>query len=148
MLPGMDGVIINVSIGSPDLSAATSVRDAIQYGGAGSSAILSLTSDGEIHGDTAEDGDYLLGDWLFPKSGMEQFSARWTNTDGTLDFGTAGSWEALTSTRSYGVSSSGGAGNVVCTGTLEIARTDNTAAILATKAGINLRAHSSSGAIP
>lgn len=46
---------------------------------------------------------------------------RWTNTVGSLSSGTAGSWLALSSSRSFGVSYTGVNGSKSCTGFVEIA---------------------------
>lgn len=63
------------------------------------------------------------GSWRSPnETGIGSgFWIRWTNTSGTLSSGTAGSWLALSSSRSFGVLFTGTNGTKTCTGTVEIA---------------------------
>lgn len=92
---------------------------------------------GDTAGGTATDG----GSWLSPKQGMSRFSCRVTATAGSLDIGTSGVWQDLGSNRTFGVTDNVvGGGAKSATVTLEIARTADTATVLATKTGIVLTA--------
>jgi len=94
-------------------------------------ASIQLESDGDIFAlGIINGGDQ--GDWITPRSAAGgNYEARWTNTSGTLSSGTAGSWQALSSTRTWAVSQSG-VGSKTCTGDLEIRRTADTV-VVATK---------------
>ena len=77
-----------------------------------------LTSAGDIEtaGGTYADG----GDWLLPKSGMALYEVKATLNSGALTTGTTGSWLALSSTRTWTVSTALGAAQAVLT--IEIRR--------------------------
>jgi hypothetical protein len=145
MLPGtMPILAADTMVGVPQLTAAASLSDEIQYNSAASVAQITLDAFGEIMSYTSALGSYDSGDWLDPKTGMSQFSSRWTNTSGAITIGTAAIWESLASPRTYGISIDSGLGAATCTGTLEIARTDDAAkTVLATKSGIALHVYSS-----
>ena len=88
-----------------------------------STADIELQSDGDIVGEGTQFGGGALGEWITPRSAAGgNYEARWTNTSGTLSSGTAGTWQALSTTRNYSVSQTG-VGFKTCTGTLEIRRT-------------------------
>ncbi len=98
-----------------------------------SSATVTIASTGDWSQTTSGESSYnYTGYWISPLVNMSLYSCRWTNTSGTLTFGTAGSWQALTSSRLFSVSRST-VGTKSCTGTLEIALTANTSSILASK---------------
>lgn len=94
----------------------------------------SLLSDGTWQQSSSGENAYgYSGFWITPATNMALYSARWTNTSGTLSSGTAGSWLALSTSRVWYVERSGINGTKSCTGTLDIALTSNTSVILATK---------------
>lgn len=146
MIPGL-GAMVALSaavVGVPTLSSmSAAITDDTQYNSAQSIAQFTVSSLGDLINETVSVGAYDNGDWLDPKSGMGEFSVKWTDTSGTIDIGTASSWLALTSSRTFGVSIDSGSGTKTATGTLEIARTDNTGVVLASKSGIVLTARSS-----
>lgn len=145
LLPGMAPIMLvgGLMVGVPTLAAAGSLSDDTQYNSATSLAQITISAAGDIVNETTALGSYDNGDWLAPQSGMEEFSVRWTNTSGTINVGTAASWQALTASRTFGCTIGSGSGTKTATGTLEIARTDATGTVLATKTGIVLTARSS-----
>jgi hypothetical protein len=60
------------------------------------------------------------GTWIDGVNPASAYEARWTNTSGTLSYGTADTWLALSTTRSWGVQKSSPVGIKSCSGTLEI----------------------------
>lgn len=144
MVPGLGAVMAGLNVvGVPSLTAAPAGLDDLQYDSGTSLVQITIAAIGDIIAETTAVGSYDNGDWLDPKSGMGEFSVRWTNTSGTINVGTAGSWQALTANRTFGCTIGSGSGTKSATGTLEIARTDNTGVVLASKTGIVLIARSS-----
>jgi hypothetical protein len=71
--------------------------------------------------------------WLTGTGTGADYWVRWTNTSGSLTTGTAGTWQQLSGTRTFGVTRTlNTAGSVVCTGTVEIATDSGGANIVAT----------------
>jgi hypothetical protein len=144
MVPGLVPAMMLAGVaGIPTLTAISNVTDEIQYNSQTSLAQITIASIGDIINETTSLGSYDNGDWIDPKQGMDQFSVRWTDGTGTINVGTAGAWQALTSSRTFGCTIGGGGGSKTAIGTLEIARTDDTTTVLATKANITIRATSS-----
>lgn len=76
-----------------------------------------LQNDGDVS--TANAGD--IGDWIAPKSAAgADYEARATVLTGALTTGTTGSWLALSTTREWSVTQSGGAGTTECVLLIEI----------------------------
>lgn len=101
------------------LLAATDASDQQSFPSS-ATASIELQNDGDIvgAGNLAGGGDQ--GDWIAPRSAAGgNYEARWTNTSGTLSSGTAGTWQALSTTRQWAVSQTG-VGTKTCTGTLEV----------------------------
>jgi hypothetical protein len=104
------------------LASAGDVTDQ-EFFPSSSTAYIELQNDGDIFGFGSIQGSGDQGDWITPRSAAGgNYEARWTNTSGTLSSGTAGTWEALSTTRQWAVSRVG-VGSKTCTGTLEIRRT-------------------------
>ncbi len=112
--------------------------------GAPQSTTLVVAANGDCnsnYGDGAGGTATDSGSWLSPKVGMGRFSCRVTATAGTLDIGTSGVWQDMSVNRTFGVTDGAvGGGAKSATVTLEIARTADTATVLATKTGIVLSA--------
>ena len=112
--------------------------------GAPQSTTLVVKADGSTevnYGDGAGGTATDIASWLSPKVGMGRFSCRVTATAGTLDIGTSGVWQDMSVDRTFGVTDNVvGGGAKSATVTLEIARTADTATVLATKTGIVLSA--------
>lgn len=71
--------------------------------GATAEAYYTLASDGKIYSVENTDPAVELGSWVVPNSSASNYEVFATVTSGTLDFGTSGSWLALSSTRTWGV---------------------------------------------
>jgi hypothetical protein len=88
---------------------------------AGSSAELTVDSDGNVYELTASGGSAAqidsATDWLRPAIGMSNYYVRATINSGSLAAGTTGSWLQLNSDRTWAVSGSGAGADL----TIEIA---------------------------
>lgn len=128
--------------GTPDISTLSGASGSNP--GAPQSTTLIVRTDGTLsvtYGDTAGGTNSDDYDWLSPKSGMSRFSVRWTNTAGAITIGTAGTWQDMSTSRSFGITDAVvGGGAASATGTLEIALTSDTGTVLASKSGIVLSA--------
>jgi len=109
--------------------ALTNTTVTTNRAGAASTATYTLESDGDImrsngSGLSMTDG----GDWITPKSAAgAAYECYATVTSGALSTGTAGSWLALGSNRSWTRGSGGPPGIQVCVFTLEVREVANTA---------------------
>jgi hypothetical protein len=93
-------------------------------------ALVRLTSGGII--ETVENGSVTnIGDWIDPKVNMALYEVRVTPTSGTLSSGNVNVWEALTSTRSWGVVQAA-VGSKVFTGTVEVRRASDSVVVATT----------------
>jgi hypothetical protein len=68
---------------------------------AAATANYTLAADGDIDRTTGDNNLSDQGDWITPKVNMADYECRATVTSGSLSSGTAGSWLALTSSRSW-----------------------------------------------
>ena len=87
--------------------------------GGPSSAAIDLTSAGLAQANRSPGGTTSFAPEWLPSGTASDFESRWTNVSGVIDIGTAGVWQNLGTTRSYGVSR-GSLGTTSCQGTLEI----------------------------
>jgi len=77
--------------------------------------------------------------WMSGGSGASYW-VRWTNTTGTLTTGTAGTWQQLSTARTFGVTfTTNAAGSKPCVGTVDIATDSGGVTIVAT-GSIDLKA--------
>jgi hypothetical protein len=65
------------------------------------SSTYQLTSAGVINSITNSSGTASLGNWVVPGTSASNYEALVTVTSGTLTTGTAGTWQALSTTRSW-----------------------------------------------
>ena len=127
--------------GTPDVSSVSG--NSGTNTGAPQSTTLVIKANGDVevnYGDGAGGTATDIASWLSPKVGMGRFSCRVTATAGTLDIGTSGVWQDMSVDRTFGVTDNVVGGAKSATVTLEIARTADTATVLATKTGIDLTA--------
>lgn len=93
-------------------------------------ATYTLESDGDVITTTTDFGSFDQGDWITPKAAApSDYQVRATVTSGDLSSGTAGSWLALTSNRSWSRSRAT-EGSDTCVLTIEIRK--GTGSVLAT----------------
>lgn len=105
--------------------------------GGPSSADIELTSAGVAQSNRSPGGTTSFAPEWMPSGTAPDFEARWTNVSGAITTGTAGVWQNLGTSRSYGVSR-GSLGTTSCQGTLEIRRAST--GIVQATATINLSA--------
>lgn len=87
----------------------------------GSTCSIEFRADGSVFV-TDLSGASVRYQWKTGGGGSGEYRIRWTNVTGTLSFGTAGAWQTLDTTRTYGVQFIG-TGIKSCTGTVEIQST-------------------------
>jgi len=100
--------------------------------GSSTTATLRLDADGDIMGSNGAGTSVTSdrGDWINPKSAAGgAYECRVTVTSGTLTSGTSGSWQALSSDRSWAVTQAS-IGNKTCVFTLEIREVANTSNVV------------------
>jgi hypothetical protein len=74
------------------------------------SATYQLASTGIVNEITNAGGTVALGNWVVPNSSASKYEVFATLNSGSLTSGTTGSWEALSSSRSWVRNRSGGSG--------------------------------------
>jgi hypothetical protein len=122
----MTGIVMGamgaVGASAPGTVTLGSSYNIVSTGSGVQSASFTLESDGDIISATTPGGSVDEGDWLNPKaSAPSLYEVRATVTSGSLSSGTAGSWLALTSNRTWTrLDSSAGDGANVCVLTIEI----------------------------
>jgi len=84
----------------------------------GSTCSIEFRADGTVVV-TDSAGTSVRYSWKTGGGSSGDYRIRWTNVTGTLSFGTAGTWQTLDTTRTYGVLFNG-TGIKSCTGTVEI----------------------------
>ena len=98
---------------------------------------IRLTSAGAVETEETEAVWGNVDTWLTEGANTD-FQCRWTTTSGTLTSGTNGSWEALSSTRTWEKVRSTGVGSSTVVGTLEIRRTSDS--VVVASATVSLQA--------
>ena len=91
---------------------------------ASANARLQLNANGDVERIQGA-GTTDIGDWISPKVRMANYEVRVTTISGTLSVGSAGVFQALSSTRQWGVTQAG-IGSNAYSGTLEIRRIGDT----------------------
>jgi hypothetical protein len=109
----MSGLLAAIVGSLSGASATVTLTDATVIdvdSGFGASAAFLFTSGGLIQESTSTSGTVTVAGWLDPTtSAPSDYEIRATLSSGTVS-GTFGTWQALTSTRSWSVSASGGGG--------------------------------------
>ena len=113
MAGGDNGVVVTLSV----LPGSYSRNE---VGGTDAVCTVTYNADGTW---AAFDDFSTTGNWYAPTTGGvgSGFWIRWTNTSGTLSTGTAGSWLALSTSKSFSVEFTPLSGSKSCTGTVELA---------------------------
>lgn len=107
--------------------AATYFKEAL----APADSIVNITF-ASAGGWSATDESSQTGTWKIGGGTGANYWVRWTNTSGTLSTGTAGTWQQLSSDRTFGVSVTSNSGGLKTTiGTVEFATDSGGANIIA-----------------
>lgn len=93
----MTGAGMLLARGSQRVTLSGSYDDTVVANPGPAVASFALESDGDIV--TSVDGDE--GDWVVPRGAAGSYECRATAVSGTVTSGTIGSWQALTSTRTW-----------------------------------------------
>lgn len=127
-IPGVTSAVVAALLYPRVTLADATIVDAT-FSPTNANATYSLTNTGAINSTTVSGGSVSLGNWVFPTSAAgANYEVRVTVLSGSLTSGTSGSWQALSTTRTW-TRNRTASGSSTCVFTVEI-RSTSTLALL------------------